>query len=298
MGETENILSTYNLHYFYPGQMTGLNGVTCGIPKRKRTVILGPNGAGKSTLLLALSGVLRPQQGHVLIEGQPADYSHPGLTRLRSRVGLVMQHPDVQLFCPSVYQDVAYGPTNLGLTRDEVSLRVQWALKVVGASGLADKPVHCLSHGEKQRVAIAGVLAMHPAVILLDEPTAGLDVSGVATLLEELERLRENDTTLVMTTHDMDLAWRWGDHFIAMEKGKVVWEGGYEELARELHLFTKVGLRLPMVGLAYITLVRRGIIPAGDNIPRDLSQLIQLIEMHNDPSSRSNREIELGYLSP
>ncbi|NPV27509.1 MAG: energy-coupling factor ABC transporter ATP-binding protein [Firmicutes bacterium] len=279
MSEKASVLSIHNLHYLYPRQTTGLYGITCTIPKGERTVVLGPNGAGKSTLLLALSGIYRPQQGYILVEGQPIDYSRQGLTRLRSQVGLVMQQPDVQLFCPVVYQDVAYGPTNLGLRADEVRERVEWALQVVGASSHIHRPIHCLSHGEKQRVAIAGVLAMRPRVILLDEPTAGLDRAGVADLLEELERLRENGTTLVMTTHDLDLAWCWADHFIVLDKGKKTWEGDYAELASRLELFEELGLGIPTVGLIYQALLQQGLLTRLKYLPRDLPELIRFLKV-------------------
>lgn len=274
-----DILCTRNLHYVYPGSGSGLMGVSCRIPTGKRTVILGANGAGKSTLLLALSGVIRPQQGEVRLEGKPVDYSRAGLTRLRSKVGLVMQQPDVQLSCPQVYQDVAYGPTNLGLGEEEVRKRVEKSLAAVGAIGYQYQPVHCLSYGEKQRVALAGVLAMCPDLILLDEPTAELDSEGVNQLLVELERLRQNGTTIVMATHDLDLAWRWGDHFLVLEGGRVRWEGEHEELAREPRLFAQLGLKMPTVGLIFLALVGRGLFSQQEAIPRDVGELIRLLKV-------------------
>lgn len=274
----DTILSVHELHYRYPGPGSGLSDVSCGIPAGRRTVFLGANGAGKSTLLHALSGVLRPQRGEVRYQGQPLDYSREGMKALRSRIGLVMQQPDVQLFCPQVFQDVAYGPTNLGLSPREVRERVEDALEAVGVAGCSQNPVHCLSYGEKQRVAIAGVLAMQPAVMLLDEPTAELDSAGIDALLVELEKLRRNGATLVMATHDIDLAWRWGDHFLVMEEGRVKWEGEHGQLARDTSLFEHLNLRMPTVGPIYLSLVRQGMISSRHVLPRDAGELVELLE--------------------
>ncbi|NSW82382.1 MAG: energy-coupling factor ABC transporter ATP-binding protein [Syntrophothermus sp.] len=272
------VFEVQDLSYCYPGQDNGLKNVNCRIPEGKRTVILGQNGAGKSTLLWTLTGVLRPHQGRVLFEQKPLDYSKPGLTYLRSRVGLVMQNPDTQVFCPTVYQDVAYGPTNSGLPKHEIEDRVKWALQAVGASHLVERPVPFLSFGEKQKVALAGVLAMRPSVILLDEPASGLDAAGVESLFSELDRLRSQSVTLVMTTHDIDLAWSWADHFIIMDRGTTVWEGDFSELSQDPHLLFEFGLKPPVVSVVYERLLKIGFIPPSLPKPRHIQALISIIE--------------------
>ncbi len=272
------VFEVKNLNFRYPGQDKGLVNVNCGIPEGKKTVILGPNGAGKSTLLWILTGVLRPQHGLVLFQGKPLDYSRSGLMRLRSKVGLVMQNPDTQVFCPTVYQDVAYGPTNAGLTEADVRRRVESALESVGAGHLIHRPVPFLSFGEKQKVALAGVLAMCPSVVLLDEPASGLDPAGIDSLFSELNRLFVQGTTLVMTTHDIDLAWSWADYFIIMYGGTAVWEGAYSELSREPHVLARFGLKLPTVSVVYQDLLERGMLPRSLPVPRNIETLIKLIE--------------------
>jgi len=285
MNEVCPVFEVRNLSFCYPGQDKGLVNVNCCVPAGKKTVILGPNGAGKSTLLWVFMGILRPQRGLVLFQDKPLDYSKSGLLSLRSRVGLVMQNPDTQVFCPTVYQDVAYGPTNAGLPKSDVARRVESALESVGAAHLVHRPVPFLSFGEKQKVALAGVLAMRPSVILLDEPASGLDTAGIDSLFSELNRLFAGGTTLVMTTHDIDLAWNWADYFIIMNSGTAVWEGEYAELSRDPRVLVNCGLKLPTVAVVYEDLVNRGVLPSSVPRPRNIEALMRLI----GPCSPSQR---------
>ena len=170
-----NIIETKNLHYEYADGTYALSGVNLGIRKGKITAVLGGNGAGKSTLFLNFNGILRPSLGEVIFKGEPVSYSRSGLREIRKSVGIVFQDPDNQLFSASVYQDISFGAINLKLPEDEVQRRVELALKRTGIEHLKSKPTHCLSHGQKKRVALAGVLVMEPEVLVLDEPTAGLD---------------------------------------------------------------------------------------------------------------------------
>ncbi|CAM5385627.1 ABC transporter ATP-binding protein OS=Streptomyces griseomycini OX=66895 GN=FHS37_002598 PE=3 SV=1 [Streptomyces griseomycini] len=173
--------------------------------------LLGRNGSGKTTLMRLLSGGLRPDGGELTVEGRAVRYDRKGLTALRTTVQLVVQDPDDQLFAASVGQDVWFGPLNLGLSDTEVRARVAEALAALDITALADRPTHLLSYGQRKRTAIAGAIAMRPRVLILDEPTAGLDPDGQERLLTTLDGLRANGTTVVMATHDVDLALRWAD---------------------------------------------------------------------------------------
>ncbi len=199
-----------------------LADVELAIERGSRTVLIGANGSGKTTLLRALCGSHRPTKGEVLVDGEPLRHDRRGLRAHRRRVQLVLQDPDEQLFSADVRQDVSFGPTNLGLARDEVLARVDETLALLSITHLADRPCHHLSHGERKRVALAGALAMRPDVLLLDEPTAGLDPAGVAEVRDILEIVREAGITVVLSTHDLELALALADRVGLVVDGRVV----------------------------------------------------------------------------
>ncbi|MFD3545768.1 ATP-binding cassette domain-containing protein [Streptomyces sp. NPDC058655] len=197
--------------YAYEDGPEVLSGVDFAITEGRALVLLGRNGSGKTTLMRLLSGGLRPGSGALLLDGAEVAYHRAGLTRLRTAVQLVVQDPDDQLFAASVEQDVSFGPMNLGLPAAEVRARVDAALAALDITALRDRPTHLLSYGQRKRAAIAGAVAMAPRVLILDEPTAGLDPDGQERLLEVLAGLRRSGTTVVMATHDVELAVRWAD---------------------------------------------------------------------------------------
>ncbi|WP_330332748.1 ATP-binding cassette domain-containing protein [Streptomyces sp. NBC_00536] len=197
--------------YAYEDGPAVLSGVDFGIAPGRSLALLGRNGSGKTTLMRLLSGGLRPDTGELRLDGAVVKYDRAGLTRLRGAVQLVVQDPDDQLFAASVEQDVSFGPMNLGLTTGEVRARVDAALTALDITALRDRPTHLLSYGQRKRAAIAGAVAMAPRVLILDEPTAGLDPDGQERLLDVLAGLRAAGTTVVMATHDVDLAVRWAD---------------------------------------------------------------------------------------
>lgn len=194
-----------------------LQDVTFDVPEGARVAILGANGSGKSTLLKLMAGAWRPTSGTVYLSGAPMDYSRKGRNRTRSTVQLVLQEPDEQLFATSVVADVSYGPVNLGAT--DVDKRVAEAMALTGITELADRVPHRLSYGQRKQVALAGALAMRPELLLLDEPTAGLDPASCAGLLDVLANL---DTSIVLTTHDVDFAWAFATHIGVIVDGTVV----------------------------------------------------------------------------
>ncbi len=228
----------------YPGRPPILRDASLTLRRGRRTVLLGANGSGKTTLLRCLSGAHRPDGGRISYEGSSVTYDRDGLRAHRSHVQLVLQDPDDQLFSADVAQDVSFGPMNLGLPVDEVRERVAEALELLGATHLAERATHHLSYGERKRVAAAGAVAMRPAVLLLDEPTAGLDPSGTASMLAALDRCEAHGTTVALSTHDVDLALAWGHDAALVVDGAVV-AGPVEELLDDGPLLARAHLCRP-----------------------------------------------------
>ena len=215
-----------DLYYTYEDGTVALDRISLRAERGKITGILGANGAGKSTLFLNLNGVLTPKEGTVTVNGQPAAYDRKGIREIRRQVGIVFQDPDDQLFSADVYRDISFGGVNLGLPEEEVRRRVEAAMERTGVSALRDKPTHALSFGQKKRVAIAGVLVMEPSVMILDEPTAGLDPQGVSDIMHLLTELRDGlGMTILIATHDMDIVPLYCDYAYLLSGGRVILEG-------------------------------------------------------------------------
>ncbi|MFE7766649.1 energy-coupling factor ABC transporter ATP-binding protein [Streptomyces sp. NPDC057438] len=255
-----------------------LDGLDFEVREGRALALLGRNGSGKTTLMRLLSGGLRPRTGELAVEGRPVTYDRKGLTRLRTTVQLVVQDPDDQLFAASVAQDVSFGPLNLGLPDAQVRARVEEALGALGIGALADRPTHLLSYGQRKRTAIAGAVAMRPRVLILDEPTAGLDPDGQERLLATLDELRRSGTTVVMATHDVDLALRWADD-AALLTPSGARTGPVAAMLARTDLLQQAGLRLPW-GIAVARLLReQGLLTedaAGPRTPEELAALAQV----------------------
>ncbi|MFE0455878.1 energy-coupling factor ABC transporter ATP-binding protein [Streptomyces sp. NPDC058914] len=261
--------------FAYEEGPTVLDGLDFGIREGRALALLGRNGSGKTTLMRLLSGGLRPRTGTLTVEGRPVTYDRKGLTRLRTTVQLVVQDPDDQLFAASVAQDVSFGPLNLGLPDAEVRDRVEEALAALDITALADRPTHLLSYGQRKRTAIAGAVAMRPRVLILDEPTAGLDPDGQERLLATLDSLRASGTTVVMATHDVDLALRWADDAALLTPSGAHTGPAASALART-DLLRQAGLRLPW-GIAAARLLRaQGLLTESEAGPRSPEELAAL----------------------
>lgn len=239
------ILEAEGLAYRYPDGREALRGVDLALRADRRVAVVGANGSGKTTLLLLLAGLLAPGRGVVRLDGRPAARDRAGLDRWRERVGLVFQNPEDQLFSASVFQDVSFGPLNLGLDEAQARQRTEEALAAMGLDRLRRRPVQALSFGQKKRAAIAGVLAMRPGLLLLDEPTAGLDPRGEDELLAALDRLWREGTALVLATHDLDLAWSWADETLILDEGLIRRRGPTETVLADGAELAALGLRLP-----------------------------------------------------
>jgi cobalt/nickel transport system ATP-binding protein len=229
------------LSFAYPDGRQALRGIDLAVHEGEKVALVGPNGAGKSTLLLHLNGLLRGD-GVVQVMGRTVE--EPNLGWIRAKVGMVFQNPDDQLFSPTVFDDVAFGPLYVGLPEEEIRRRVEWALAQVGLEDYADRVSHHLSLGEKKRAAIATVLSMQPEILALDEPTSGLDPRTRRRLIG---LLRELPQTMLVATHDMNLVAETCGRAVILDKGEVIADGGMRELLVDEQLLDAHGLEKPHV---------------------------------------------------
>ena len=235
----KDIVRVSGLHFAYPDGHAALRGISLTLCAGDKVALVGPNGAGKSTLLLQLNGILYGR-GEIEIGGMRL--TRDNMPVIRAMVGLVFQNPDDQLFSPTVFEDVAFGPLHMGLPEDEVFARVDSALEAVRMSSYRDRLSHHLSMGEKKRIAIATVLSMHPSILVLDEPSAGLDPRARRTLIN---LLRELPITMLVSTHDMRLVQELFPRTIVMDEGLIVADGRTNDILEDEKLLTAHGLEKP-----------------------------------------------------
>ena len=253
-----HLIETRDLCYIYPGNVTALDHINFIAPRKARIAVIGSNGAGKSTLFKHFNGILRPTSGTMLVHGEPV--TPHNIREVRKFVGLVFQNADDQIFSPTVEQDVAFGPLNLGLDDETVSHRVEEALAMVGIEHLRERVPHHLSGGEKKRVAIAGVIAMEPQVLILDEPTAGLDPQGVRDLIAVINTLAgEYGITVIFSTHDVSLVPEVADYLYVMHRGGIVSQGTVETVFSDPDLLASVRLDVPVIPKLIRSLQEEGI---------------------------------------
>lgn len=236
-----------------------LNDVSFSVNPAERLAVLGGNGAGKTTLFALLDGLIRPQSGSIILHDVPIAYSNAVMKRWRTTVGFVFQNPDDQVVAPTVEEDVSFGPVNLGLPDAEIEERIVVALETVRILHLRKKPTHQLSFGEKKLTAIAGMLAMNPEILMLDEPTAGLDPIGTDNLLAVLNDLARAGKTILFSTHDVALAYRWSDRMLILAEGTAV-IGEPETLLRNQDLLRKANLKVPEIFDLILYMRSKGIV--------------------------------------
>lgn len=270
----EIILETSNVDYSYPDGTNALRNINLKIEKGEKLTILGSNGAGKSTLFMQFNGLYRPNSGSIKYQGQDISYKNKSLIELRKKVGIVFQDPDSQLFSSSVYQDISFGPLNLGLSDQEVEARVEQALIDTETTDLEYKPTHLLSYGQKKRVSIAGVLAMEPEVIIFDEPTAGLDPRHAREFMQLLRNLSDEGKTIIISTHDVDLAYSWSDRLVIMSSGEIIAQGEPGELFLQPELIERADLALPWLLEMYCGLIEKGWFPPSNPLPKTREDLL------------------------
>ncbi|MED1490620.1 energy-coupling factor ABC transporter ATP-binding protein [Bacillus smithii] len=266
-----------NLTHCYADGTIALRNLSLTVKQGKKIAILGNNGAGKSTLLLHLNGILQPTNGTIRFKGKEVKYDRKSLLSLRKHVGIVFQDPDSQLFSANVIQDIAFGPQNLGLPKEEVLRKVEWAMEQTETTEFSDKPTHFLSLGQKKRVAIAGVLAMDPEIVILDEPTAGLDSYFSKQIMKVLDHIQKQGKTIILSTHDVNLAYQWADEIIIMHDGEILCYGDPVTVFKQAHLIRKAHLDAPWVMETFQFLVQEKFFSANEAIPQNKEELFQKI---------------------
>ena len=239
-------LSIKNLSYTYPDGTHALKNVNMEILKGQKVAIMGPNGAGKSTLFSHFNGLTEPKSGYLEIDGKKMEYDKKTLLEIRQKVGIVFQDPNDQLFAPTVKEDVAFGPMNLGLDYEEVEKRVNEALELVGMKKFKDKTPHHLSGGQQKRVAIAGIIAMRPEIMILDEPTAGLDPQGVDQVLTILNNLNKDGMSIVISSHDIEMVNGFAEKIFVLYEGELLARGDKHEIFSNKELLKKAHLKAPI----------------------------------------------------
>jgi len=276
-----------NLSHRYSDGTLALDDISLNFAKGERTALLGTNGSGKTTLLYHLNGILKPTSGKIYFEDKPLSYDSKSLLDLRRRVGFVFQDPNDQLFAPTVKQDVAFGPLNLGQPADQVKKSVDEALRTVGMAEYSEKPPHFLSLGQKKRVALAGVLAMQPEVLIMDEPTSNLDPRATSEILHLLLRLnKEFGLTLILATHDVDMVPLFANKLYILNKGKLVSEGSPGELFSDAELIRGVNLRSPRITHLFEVLKKENNLPINPRLPLTISEarkeILRLLDSRNE----------------
>ena len=272
-----SIIKAENLCYTYEDGTEALKGIDLTIEAGKKVALLGANGSGKSTFFLCLNGVNQPQKGALYLHDKPYDYSKNGLLHLRSKVGIVFQDPDSQLFSASVYQEISFGAMNLGLEEEEVKRRVEQSIEDLEITPFRHKPTHFLSGGQKKQVSVADILVMDPEVIVFDEPAAALDPKHTKILNHLIDKLSERGITIIISTHDVDFAFGWADEAVLFHNGKVLRQGAPEEVFAAEEDLEKTNLTKPAALRLFDNLVKNGVLPEGLASPRDLDTLEKYI---------------------
>jgi cobalt/nickel transport system ATP-binding protein len=259
---SESIVSVENVNFSYPAGVSALKGLSLEIKQGEKVAILGPNGSGKSTLILLIAGLLTPSKGQIKVFGQFT--SSKDFSKLRSRIGIVFQDPDDQLFTPSVKEDIEYGPKNLGLPAEVISKRCDHILEDIGISDLKDRPPHRLSFGEKKKVSLATALILRPELLILDEPTANLDLLSRRGLIDMLNELNAEGTTIVISTHDVEALPELADRVIVVSHGSLLGGGEMHKVLQDVALLESAGLELPSIARLFTKLKELGLI---DEVP-------------------------------
>ncbi len=243
------IIEAAGIDFTYMDGTKALKSLSMKIVGNQKYAIVGNNGAGKTTLFLHLNGVHQSRQGELRYHGEKIDYKNSKqMKTLRKNIGIVFQNPDDQLFSASVFEDVSFGPGNMGWSEPVIRKKVEEVMRQTNTWELRDKPTHFLSYGQKKRVSIAGVLAMEPEIIILDEPTAGLDPvcsSQIMTLLDEIQK--KNGATIIFSTHNIDEAYAWADYVFVMHDGQIIEQGRPLEVFKKEYVLAKANLVKPLI---------------------------------------------------
>jgi cobalt/nickel transport system ATP-binding protein len=255
---TDSIVSAKEVRFTYPGGIRAINEVSLEIQRGERIAILGPNGSGKSTLILLIAGLLTPEKGEITVFNEKT--TSKNFQKLRQKMGIVFQDPDDQLFTQSVTEDVEYGPKNLRLPEVDIKQRSEEVLKKIGIYHLKDRPPHRLSFGEKKKASLATALVLKPEFLILDEPTANLDLVSRRGLLGMLNELNKEGTTLLVSTHDVEALPELVDRVVVISHGSMLGEGETCEVLQDLKLLGSAGLEPPAIARLFSELKAKGLV--------------------------------------
>ena len=270
------LLRIRGLKYAYSNDKHALNGIDLDIWNGEKLAILGANGAGKSTFFLNLNGVLKADAGSIELDGVKMSQNQKDLNRLRSSIGIVFQDPDNQIIASTVRGEVSFGPMNQEIPVEEVRIRTEAAMKRMDIEQFADRAPHYLSSGEKKRVAIADIIAMHPEIFIFDEPTAALDPASSQMLEGVLDRLSDEGRTIVVSTHDVNFAYRWADRIIVFKDGKIIAQGTPDEIFRNREVLEAANLHEPTLMTVTDHLKSAGLIPESSDNPRSVEAFVRM----------------------
>lgn len=274
--EEDWVIEAQDVSFTYDGNdAKALDGLSLKIRRGAKVAFMGGNGSGKSTFFLCLNGIRKPDRGKIWIDGSPISYTRKGLLNVRSKVGIVFQEPDNQLFSASVYEEVSFGILNLGADEETAKREVEHVLAELEITPFQDRPVHALSGGQKKQVAVADILVMHPEVMILDEPVAALDPKHTRKVQEIVEGLSKKGITVLMATHDIDYAYAWSDEIVLMKNGKVIRQGTPDEVCSDETVLKEAGLELPVVVRVYERMRQKGMISEDTALPKSVEALIE-----------------------
>jgi cobalt/nickel transport system ATP-binding protein len=268
-----SVIEVKDVYFSYPAGVHAINGVSLTISKGEKVAILGPNGSGKSTLILLLAGLLTPQRGEIKVFETKTTSKE--FQKLRQRIGLVFQDPDDQLFTPSVIEDIEYGPKNLQLPESDIKQRSSQVLSKIGIQHLKNRPPHRLSFGEKKKASLATALVLKPELLILDEPTANLDLASRRGLIGMLNELNGEGTTVVISTHDVEALPELADRVIVISQGALLGEGEIGKVLQDLKLLGAAGLEPPAIVKLFSELKSAGMVK---EIPITISAGLKAID--------------------
>jgi len=270
------ILKVEELYYIYGNGKSALDGVSVNIYEGEKIAVIGSNGSGKSTFFLNVDGVLTPERGKIIYRGTVINKKN--LKELRKNIGIVFQDADNQIIASTVRAEVGFGPMNLKLPKEEVLKRVEEALAYMNITDLKDRPPHYLSGGEKKRVSIADIIAMKSEIIIFDEPTAALDPLNALMLEEVLVKLGLEGKTMLISTHDVDFAYRWAERVLVFCQGKIIADGAPLEIFQNKEVLKKANLKQPIMLEVYESLVEKHLLEDTKAYPKSIEEFKKTLE--------------------
>ena len=272
------ILKAVDLYFSYDDEQShSLNGLSLEIKKGQKIAFMGANGSGKSTFFLCCTGILKPQKGKLFFHNKEVTYKKKELLDLRSKIGIVFQDPDNQLFSASVYQEISFGPLNLGHSEEETKKEVEEVIDYLEITPFRHKPTHALSGGQKKQVSIADILVMKPEIIILDEPAAALDPKHTTMVNHIVDQMTQNGITVLMATHDVNYAYEWADELLLFHEGKVLMYGTPTQVFSNRGVLKQTNLEPPAVLELFESLCRKGILKSSLPLPKNLNALEKYI---------------------